>query len=202
MLTPLLKDLNPSSEGLTEIVSLLAQKRDIKGYKSMPEDKLLSALISSKPAEKSEKPKINFSKARIEKISKKSNESRHKFSKSKISEIRRNLYEIKNTKNLFTLRMGEIEKNLDELERSLSKKKKYYDYHDVEYRGIKDIKDLFDWPTDEDCYKSIIINGTFNSNYIQYESRGNKDKVLTVSEYLGIIRPYLRDMINDHKSDS
>ena len=40
--------------------------------------------------------------------------------------------------------MGEIEKNLDELERSLSKKKKYYDYDDVEYRGIKDIKDLFD----------------------------------------------------------
>ena len=45
----------------------------------MPEDRLLSALISSKPAKKSEKPKRNFSKARIEKIRKEFNESRHKL---------------------------------------------------------------------------------------------------------------------------
>ena len=68
--------------------------------------------------------KINFSKARIEKIRKEFNESRHKFSKSKIDEIRRNLYEIKNKKNLFALRMEEIEINLDELERNFSKTKK------------------------------------------------------------------------------
>ena len=36
----------------------------------MFEDELLSALISSKPIKKSEKPKINFSKPRIEKIRK------------------------------------------------------------------------------------------------------------------------------------
>ena len=36
----------------------------------MPEDKLLRALISSKPEKISKKPKINFSKARIEKIKK------------------------------------------------------------------------------------------------------------------------------------
>ena len=62
----------------------------------MSEDKLLSALISSEPAKKSEKPKINFSKAIIEKIRKEFNELRHTFAKSKINEIRRNLYEIKN----------------------------------------------------------------------------------------------------------
>ena len=59
--------------------------RGIKGYKSMSEDELLSALILSKPVRKGEKPKINFSKARIEKIRKEFNESRHKFSKSKIN---------------------------------------------------------------------------------------------------------------------
>ena len=46
--------------------------------------------------------------------------------------------------------MEEIEKNLDELERNLSKTKKYYDYDDAEYRGIKDIKDLFDLSIGED----------------------------------------------------
>ena len=53
---------------------------------------------------------------------------------------------------------------------------------------------------DEDYYKSIITNGAFNNNYIQYESKGNKDKILTPSEYLDMIRPYLSDVINDHKT--
>ena len=81
MVNPSLKDLDPPSEKLKEITKLLAQKRGIKGYKSMSEERLLSTLISSKPVKKSEKPKINFSKASIEKIRKEFNESRHKFSK-------------------------------------------------------------------------------------------------------------------------
>ena len=55
-------------------------------------------------------------------------------------------------------------------------------------------------PIDEDYYKPIITNGAFNYNYIKYESKGNKDKVLTPSEYLNMIRPYLSDIINDHKT--
>ena len=55
----------------------------------MSEDRLLSALSSSKPVKKSEKPKMIFSKARMEKIRKEFNKSRHKFSKSEINEIRR-----------------------------------------------------------------------------------------------------------------
>ena len=52
---------------------------------------------------------------------------------------------------------------------------------------------------DEDYYKPIIINGPFNKNYIQYESKGNKIKILTPSEYLDVIRPYLSDIITDYK---
>ena len=40
----------------------------------------------------------------------------------------------------------------------------------------------------------------FNSNYIEYESRRDKDKNLSPKEYLDMIRPYLSDMINDHKT--
>ena len=96
--------------------------------------------------------------------------------------------------------MEEIEKNLDELERNLCKTKKYYDYDDAEYRGIKDVKDLFDLSIGDDYYKPVITKSAFNNNYIQYESRGNEDKILTVNEYFVIIRPYLRDIINDHKT--
>ena len=51
---------------------------------------------------------------------------------------------------------------------------------------------------DEDYSKPIITNGSFNNSYIQYESKGNKDKTLTLSEYLDIIKPYLSDKINHH----
>ena len=172
----------------------------------MSEDELLSALISSKPVRKGEKnfddtkPKTNFSKARIERITKEFNESRHKFSKSKLNEIRKNLYEIENEKNLFQWKMKEIERNLTELEENLFKPKKYYDYDDTEYKGIRDVKDLFDFSINEDCCKPIITYDAFNNNYIQYESKGDKDKILTPSEYLDMIRPYLGDIISDHKT--
>ena len=42
----------------------------------------------------------------------------------------------------------------------------------------------------EDYYKPIIVKGAFNNNYIQYESKGDEDKILTISGYLDMIRPY------------
>ena len=45
-----------------------------------------------------------------------------------------------------------------------------------------------------------MVNTAFINNYIQYESKGDKDKILVISEYLDVIRPYLVDMINDHKN--
>ena len=185
-----LKYLELSSEELKEIATLLAKTRNIKGYRSMSEDRLLSALKESKSLKESEKPKTNFSKARIEKIRKELNESRYEFSKSRINEIRRNLYEIEDEKNLFESKIKEIERNLTELEENLFKPKKYYDYDDSDYRGIKNVNYLFDLRADEDYYKPLITNGASNKSYIQYVSKGNKDKVLTLSEHLNMIKQY------------
>ena len=124
-------------------LKLISENRGIKDYKSMFEDRLLSALKASESLKESEKnfdstkPKINFSKSRIEEIRKKFNESRHKFFRSKINKIRRNLYEIVNAKNLSASKIKEIEKNPLKLEKNLSKSEKYYDYDDVEYKGIR-----------------------------------------------------------------
>ena len=41
---------------------------------------------------------------------------------------------------------------------------------------------------------------TINDNYIEYESRGDKDKHLSLEDYVNISRPYLRDMIDNHKA--
>ena len=51
---------------------------------------------------------------------------------------------------------------------------------------------------DEDYYKPIIIDGAFNNNYIQYESM--RGKYILIKEYLHMIRPYLSDIINNHKT--
>ena len=51
-------------------------------------------------------------------------------------------------------------------------------------------------------YKPVIIDGVFNNNYVQYESvesKGN-DKNLSVKEFINRIKPYLSDMINNHKA--
>ena len=57
-------------------LKLIPENRGIKGYKSMSEDRLLSALKASESLKESEKnfdntkPKVKFSKPRIEKIRK------------------------------------------------------------------------------------------------------------------------------------
>ena len=53
---------------------------------------------------------------------------------------------------------------------------------------------------DEDNYKPIIVKTAFDGNYIQYESKGNKGKNLSIKRYLKMIMPYLSDLINNHKT--
>ena len=62
------------------------------------------------------------------------------------------------------------------------------------------MRDLFDLSIDEDYYKPIIARGAFNSSYIQYESKGDKVKSLSIKKYLNMIKPYLSDIINYHKT--
>ena len=53
---------------------------------------------------------------------------------------------------------------------------------------------------DEDYYEPILVKSVFDGNYIQYESRGNKGKNLSVKRYLKMIKPNLSDLINRHKT--
>ena len=127
----------------------------------MTKEKLLSALDESVESAGS---KNNFNNARIKKITEDFNELSDRFLKPKIKEIRRNLYEIENKKNLSKSKIKEIEQNLIELEENLFKLNKYYDYDDIEYKGIRDVENLFNQSTDEDYYKPIKTKSAFNSN--------------------------------------
>ena len=47
-------------------------------------------------------------------------------------------------------------------------------------------------------YKPSIVKSGYINNYIEYRSEGNE--ILTFEEYLALIEPYLRELINDHKN--
>ena len=54
---------------------------------------------------------------------------------------------------------------------------------------------------DRDYYKPIRTDDTFDgekSNYLEYKSRGDRHENLSPKKYLKMIRPYLKDLINDH----
>ena len=78
-----------------------------------------------------------------------------------------------------------------------------YDFadDDDEYRKIGSIRRLFK-KFDRDYYKPIRTDYGFggrNNSYKENTSKGDRYENLSPKEYLKMIRPYLRDLINNHK---
>ena len=185
-------------------LELVAKSRGIKGYKRLSKEKLVSTPTESESVESvTPLSKKSFDDERLKKIRKDFNELRDRFSKSQIKEIWKNLYDIKNQKNL-SKKKKEIEESLFKLEESFSNFKKYHFQDDFKYRNIGDIRNLFNGVAlngiDENYYKPIRTKSAFNGNYIEYESKEDKDKNWSPKEYLDMIRPYLSDIINYHKT--
>ena len=111
--------------------------------------------------------------------------------------IKKELYEIENKKNLSDKEKEKNYHNLVELVNKLNKKEKYkyHDRDDLDYHGIRDIENLFDNVNDNDYYKPILVKSSFNESYKYYESRGDKDKKLSIEQHLVVIKPYLGDLI-------
>ena len=81
----------------------------------------------------------------------------------------------------------------------IEKKNSPYDHDDFDYYGIRDRGSLFDEASEEDYYKPILVKISFKGNYKYYESRGDKEKRLSVKQYLNKITLHLYDLINDHR---
>ena len=54
---------------------------------------------------------------------------------------------------------------------------------------------------DDDYYKPIKSYEAFHNSYVNYQSEGDKDKILSIIEYFNMIIQYLRDIINDDKDE-
>ena len=81
-----------------------------------------------------------------------------------------------------------LNKNIREI------RKENYD----EDKKLRDLRFFLD--PKKDRYKPVKTVSAFNNNYIQYENIGDKGKNLSFKEYIDIIRPYLKDIINNHKT--
>ena len=72
----------------------------------------------------------------------------------------------------------------------------------IENRIFRDIKNLFEYE-EANYYKTVRVNNFWGNNYIEFESSGDRNKTLSVEEYLNKIRPYLKNIINNlKKSDT
>ena len=161
-----LRMLNLSLNELKQITKI----RHIQGYNNVSKERLLSILSGSESVK-------SLDNIKTKKIREDFNISRHKFSKSEIKEIRKNFYEIETKNNIWTQKIKEIEK-------SFSAFKKYHDHDDAKYVGIRDVKNLFDQSNDKGYYKPIKTKSAFNSNYIEYESNGDKVKIYQLKNVL------------------
>ena len=116
-------------------------------------------------------------------------------------EIRDKLYKIEHQRNISETEKEENYEYLRKLVRILNDKEKHssYDHGDLDYYGIRSIENLFDEASEEDYYKPIFAESSFKGNYEYYESGENKEKRLSVRQYLNKITSHLYDLTNDHR---
>ena len=67
---------------------------------------------------------------------------------------------------------------------------------------FRDVKNLFEPEEQKKYFKSVRISNFWINNYIECESNNDRNKALSVKEYLYEIRLYLKDIKNLKKSDT
>ena len=88
--------------------------------------------------------------------------------------------------------LKKINRYLKNFKNDLDKLQKY------QYNITHGIDYLFN--EEDDYYKPKEVKSAFDGSYVLYESKGDKDFKLSIDEYFDIIRHYLKDLIDDHKS--
>ena len=172
-----LDDFYLSKEESRDIIELLAKKRNITNYKTTSSDRLYSIF-----------KKQSKNKKGIDDIREELKNSKYIISKSELKNIKKNLYNIEKQRKISS---NKTSKYLNELDKIILSLDKYNDNDDY------DIEHLFKIPINKD-YRPKLNKSGFNNNYLEYRSEG--DKLLSFEEYLDLIRPYLKELINDHKN--
>ena len=80
------------------------------------------------------------------------------------------------------------------------RKKKEINDRLIKDRIIRDIRTLFKQEKERDYNKLKRVSNFWNDNYIENESNGDKNRNLSLDEYLNKIKPYLRNIIIEHQN--
>ena len=102
---------------------------------------------------------------------------------------------IKDIRNLFRLK--------NEIHYTAIKCKTRIKTKAIKDRILSDIKNLLEHEEEKNYYKLLRVTYSWNNNNLEYESNDDRNKTLSVEEYLNKIRSYLKDIINNlKKSDT
>ena len=174
----------------------IAKIRRIKNYEDMKKEDLIIFFLKSKESI-AELFNDNRYDNEIYDIRRILDRLRDILPKKDRMEIKDKLYKIEHQRNI----SEEEQEYLRKLVRILNDKEEHslYDRDDFDYYGIRDIENLFDEASEEDYYKPIFVKSSHKGNYKHYESNGDIEKRLSVYQYVNKIRPYLHDLINDHR---
>ena len=190
-------------------VKKIAILRRIKNYdKLSKEDLIYTLLISeSNPIESNYEKYItnntnNEIKARINNIRIILARLGNAVTKNEKNKIRKDLYKIEKKQKLIKTQKERVYRYLIQLANALNKREEYKhsDNKDLDYFEIRDIENLF-IDADYDYYKPVLVKSSFENNYKYYEIRGDKDKKLSIKEYLYTIIPQLTELINERKNN-
>ena len=130
--------------------------------------------------------KSNFSRAKTDEIRKKLNKKEVVYNSLKEKEQKDSLTNKEN--NIINY----ISRYFKNFKKDLEKIKKY------QYNITYGLNYLFN--EEEDYYEPTEIKSAFDDTYMLYESRGDNDAKLSLEDYFNIIRPYLKDNIENHNT--
>ena len=130
---------------------------------------------------------------------------RNRVTKNDRKKIRKELSEIEKRQNFSDNEKEKIYGDLVKLANTLNQKEehKHSNHDDLDYFGIRELEKLFDDIDidDDNYYKPVLIRSSFERKYEYYEIRGDKDKKLSIKQYLYVVMPGLADLINKKKND-
>ena len=88
---------------------------------------------------------------------------------------------------------------LIEQNNSLVRKERFMhtDYDDLQYQGITEVKPLYNYISLDEYYEPELC--ALERNYERYRRNGDRDKELSLNEYLNTIRPNVNELITKKK---
>ena len=187
----------------------IAKLRRIKNYDNSTKEDLIFSLLKSESNPVERNYMKYFNNSTNDEIKSKINDIRIILSrlgnivtKNDRKEIKKELYEIEKRQKLSNNEEEKICDDLVKLANTVDKKEehKHSVHDDLDYFEIRELEKLFDDIDDDNYYKPVLVKSFFENNFERYERRGDKDKKLSVKQYLYMIIPYLSDLINEHKN--